>query len=593
MTNLGNENLRDGETVKKRAQAIKARLKDLGHEIPLTHAYEALATACGVRNWPTLKAQLDSSTSVGSSGESSREREDFSTAAFFDADGQRWSGYLEKQPVGYEFVYGPPGKGKTSLSWALDMMRLEAALAAEPNALPRMTIIDLDGASKSLVEQMKGRVPRDTSHRIRHIRIKTDRSQSINIFDTPVGQRFPSRAQRDALASFLAAILGEENHETKQMALRAIDGAYSRRAFTADRSKGGEAARPYLLGEVRELDAYVGTMPHRHEALTWWEVVDASLKEGKIKQAVIAQRHAVPRLCDLSSVLDDIARLEVKAETRDLAIRMRVAFERHIHTFPLLSHVTDPSFSLRPNIVGVDLSEFSRQGNDTASRDLGLVFLVVRQFFAGRHFGVSPARDTDGLLVYDDIHRLPPGCPALAQIEVDLRERTARGVDIRISSQRLAALGTDILGLASRVYLLGNPSKKELDLGFVFGLKSEWMERCEVELVGPTQGRLPFVVLQNGSQPLSLTMRLDPEAIWSAATAPDDIRLRNGVADHIGESAATKALGKRFRSGSCGFEVDRRMAIHMAAGYNPDLLAEIRLNVIDSLADEIAALSAD
>jgi hypothetical protein len=34
MTTLGNENPRDCETVKRRAQAMKARLKELGHDIP-------------------------------------------------------------------------------------------------------------------------------------------------------------------------------------------------------------------------------------------------------------------------------------------------------------------------------------------------------------------------------------------------------------------------------------------------------------------------------------------------------------------------------------------------------------------------------
>ncbi|MBY3151409.1 hypothetical protein HFO56_03275 [Rhizobium laguerreae] len=58
MTTLGNENLR-AETAKKRAHAIKTRLEALGHPVSLSHGYEVLATSCGHRNWPTMKAGLD------------------------------------------------------------------------------------------------------------------------------------------------------------------------------------------------------------------------------------------------------------------------------------------------------------------------------------------------------------------------------------------------------------------------------------------------------------------------------------------------------------------------------------------------------
>jgi hypothetical protein len=56
-------------TTKKRAQAVKARLEELGHITPLTHAYEILATSLGYRNWPTMKAMLDKADQIGASTE--------------------------------------------------------------------------------------------------------------------------------------------------------------------------------------------------------------------------------------------------------------------------------------------------------------------------------------------------------------------------------------------------------------------------------------------------------------------------------------------------------------------------------------------
>jgi hypothetical protein len=57
MTTIGTENqCRDSDAAKKRAHAIKSRLKEMGHEASLSHSYEVLATAYGYRNWPTMKA---------------------------------------------------------------------------------------------------------------------------------------------------------------------------------------------------------------------------------------------------------------------------------------------------------------------------------------------------------------------------------------------------------------------------------------------------------------------------------------------------------------------------------------------------------
>lgn len=57
MTNSTNAQPRlDADRSKAHAKAIKARLNDLGIEIKLSHAYEALASSHGFRNWATMSA---------------------------------------------------------------------------------------------------------------------------------------------------------------------------------------------------------------------------------------------------------------------------------------------------------------------------------------------------------------------------------------------------------------------------------------------------------------------------------------------------------------------------------------------------------
>jgi hypothetical protein len=61
MTENTNAHLpRNLEQAKKRAYAIKDRLNDLGHSVGLSHVFEALALACGMRNWNTFQNALKS-----------------------------------------------------------------------------------------------------------------------------------------------------------------------------------------------------------------------------------------------------------------------------------------------------------------------------------------------------------------------------------------------------------------------------------------------------------------------------------------------------------------------------------------------------
>ncbi|TLX16388.1 hypothetical protein [Rhizobium sp. MHM7A] len=61
MTENTNAHLpRNLEQAKKRAYSIKERLGELGHTVGLSHVFEVLAVACGMRNWNTYQNTLKS-----------------------------------------------------------------------------------------------------------------------------------------------------------------------------------------------------------------------------------------------------------------------------------------------------------------------------------------------------------------------------------------------------------------------------------------------------------------------------------------------------------------------------------------------------
>lgn len=622
MTTLGNENLRDGDTAKKRAQAMKSRLKEMGHEIPLTHAYEALATSCGFRNWPTMKAHLTSTVALKDRLEPRQGGETANRSVFFDEQGNPWTP-THGRSHGYDLVYAPPGKGKTSFSQALDLIRLDQNVDAWSPSIPEITIIDLEGTSHALMNRIREEVPKKSRHLVRHVRLMADRTQSINVFDTPLGMRRPPAAQRLVLANFLVSLLGLPRilealpDETYPLVLDVVDRVY------AVKSDGTPHSRPkmYEKGRLPELDRDVSAvLPVDGGALSWWQVADAFFHANKVEHAIMAQRYAVPLLSDAIPVLMDISKsMGESGRMKEMAVSEKLmrCISRHLQLFPLLSNETDLRISRRGSALGVDLWEFSKRRGDEGVRELGIVFLVARQFFAGslfvqsadyaslpkpyaayhaesRYFNRNQGGAQRELLVYDDIHRLEKNSPAVRQIITDVRERKFRDVTLRISTQGLWSVESELAELATRVFMLGFSRKHDMDLFARMGVSPKWIDIFDSRLRGPTSDGLVFSVLHPGgadAEPEFITMSVEAEAVWAASTAPDDVLLKNKLTEEIGSEGAIKTLAKRFPRGSAGAEIDRRMAARDIQGLSSDIIDRIRHQLTVTLALELSSLT--
>jgi intracellular multiplication protein IcmB len=606
MTTLGNEKPRDNDTAKRRAQAMRARLKDLGHDIPLTHAYEMLATSCGFRNWPTMKASLSASTAYTDLGSPHDISVTAGRAVFLNDDGKPWE-LPESEDWGFELIFGPPGKGKASFAQALDLQRLEQHLEYSRSSLPRVTTIDIEGVSHAFIDRVQELISRKSRHRVKHVRLHANRSQSVNIFDTPLGLRKPAAAQRQALATFIMAILDlpdrdPRHHEFHQISLAAVDDVYARLAGKTV----GSSPRPYKQGMSLELDHDIkALLPPDANTQTWWGIADAFFEARHIQHAAMAQRFAVPKLADFLPMLVDVGNFD-----RDFVSGLEAAIARHIHSFPILSEETDVIAGSEA-ILAVDISEFSRSGR--SARDLGLAFLLARQAFAGNQFFMwseieavpnlyrshhasrwhsrQGGRDR-GLLVYDDVHRL--GAVAIKQIERDIEDRRKRQPDIRLSTQGYLGLSKRTVELVSRTLFLGVGSKSEASRASAYGLPSAWLDACERRLIGPGRDGLTFAVaVKNFTKPDPhfVTMAIGPEGLWASVTNSDDILVRTMVAEEIGLLAARRALGKRFPGGSAGTEIELRLNGHDVKGLPRSVVDEMRTHVIEKLAKEIASLA--
>lgn len=444
MSTLGNEDVRDNETAKKRARSMKARLGELGHQVPLTHVYEILSTSCGHRNWPTMKAALSSSPTSQTLDQSSARR-----PVFVLQDGSEWKNLPAK---GIELIYGPPGTGKTTISNAMALSFIENSLGGSSSKLPQIRIFDLEGTSGNLISRASVLVGPARQQLVKTVRLRTDRTQSINMFDIPVGCVRPDASHRQAIADFLVALVSGYRRfaflpnetarpDLERAALTVIDEMYRRRAAGSDR------AAPYFSGNAI-IDRYVSSAAGP-SPFTWWEATEHLLKIGKGALAKTAQKFAVPKLSDINEI--DARTLDIDANS---FAQLRSAAVRHMKTFPIRSDETDLPFA-DADILAIDLSDFSSRRGEADEYETGVAFLLARQAFAGKLLSSSPFGETDfpdvrPLVVYDDIHRIDRSDEAIRQIIRDVRERKARGsTDIRISTQRLESLPDETAGLVA------------------------------------------------------------------------------------------------------------------------------------------------
>lgn len=606
MTALGNENQRDGDAAKRRAQAMKARLKELGHDIPLTHAYEMLATSCGFRNWPTMKASLSASTSPAAYVE---DAEPISgRPAFFDDSGKPWE-LPASEDWGFELIYGPPGKGKASFAQALELQALEKHLERNRSTLPRVTMIDLEGLSHAFIDRVRETVSRQSRHLVKHVRLQANRTQSINVFDTPLGLRKPPEAQRQALATFLVCVLGLQIGDPRfqsfhDIAIAAVDDVYERFAGKAANS----SPRLYELGLLPELDREIASiLPETAKSGTWWSIADALFEAKHVEHAAMAQRFAVPKLSDLLPLFNGNHSFDP-----DYVNAIELSITRHIHNFPILADETDV-ITGRTSVLAVDLSEFTSRARPGGDQTVDLAFLLARQAFAGELFfpwseiDAVPAlyrgrhanrwyawgrEQTKGLLIYDDIHRL--GSIPTRQIEIDIRERKRRLSRLRLSTQGYLGLSQGVIDLVSRVFALGVDAREEKSLVSAARISPEWLEVCRQRLTGPSKDGLTFAVVERHRPDETLEfvkLVIGHGGLWASITNPDDIMLREKVAEEIGLMAARNVLGKRFPSGSAKADIELRLAGHDAKGLPSAIVEEMRRDVIEKIAKEIASLS--
>lgn len=570
MTNLGNENLcADAEQAKRRAKSIKQRMKELGYEMSLTHAYEALASSCGYRNWPTMKAQLESGVAMPATSASLTLLLDEPTSSFLDDIEISFSGnralidtLVKGERGGTELLYAPPGKGKTTIACALTMLSVKQGLSAN-RSLPYMRIIDVGPSARGFYETVKEALPLGRKGDALYLQPDVNEALVINPFDLPLGFRQPSEHRKASLVNFLNCMLKDVRFPLDEIAAAdLLHGLVSElyEAFSDDipgkhPKLFDPVANPSLTRELRKL--IVNT---DEGAVTWWRIVDELVGKGQFDLAQVAQRYAVPTINEFLTLLygmDD-----------ELLHAVRSLIFNRVQRCPMLGGPTTMDGG-NARIVVVDLYKIIRPRHDVI--DASLAFLLARLSIS-KDLYLTPGdwrdlnkelsdyhrrryedRQHDNVhIMYDEMHRYDgrAGAGNLISNELVAEMKVVKtlGFTLRLTSQSRSLFDQRILDGASKEFVLGVMGEELSNLRSQYQLSEADVRGCVRELNGPGKFGLPFAVFSKhvAVRERLIRLKLNSLASWAFQCSDIESNVRGKLVQLVGFKRAVSCLAEQF-----------------------------------------------
>jgi intracellular multiplication protein IcmB len=468
-------------------------------------------------------------------------------------------------------------------------------------------------SSSGLISLLKESLPLDQRHLVQYKRLRMVKEDAINPLDTQLGSRKPLPLDRAFLVNFLS-VLGTPVGETKppsglaDLAGMIIDEVYDE--FNDQSRKGNP--RPYALG----VDARVDEQIKKHnvtlvEDQTWWGLVDTFFDLGDTHTAMLAQRHAVPRIEDLNVVVrksqvQDVHGSAITATGEKLVDVFQRMISSSIREYPLLTSETRFDFG-DSRIVSLDIDEAAPRGGGPAEKQTSLVYMlarfvlakdfylnqeVVSQFptrYREHHMRrIASLRETPKKIVMDEFHRTKSSPQVREQAMIDIREGRKWGVHIALSSQLLTDFDDAMVDMATGVWIMGATTERSAqEAARIFGLSPAANAVLRTELNGPGPAGAPFLALLNlkeGSHEHLLYNTLGPMELWAFSTTPADATLRNRLYEELGPREARKRLATRWPGGSAQREIEGRVARMMELG---TISIDDNTGVIEQLVKEV------
>ncbi|MCX7116090.1 MAG: type IV secretion protein IcmB [Gammaproteobacteria bacterium] len=503
---------------------------------------------------------------------------------FRTPDGKPWPFQpgSTQQTTWIDLVYARPGSGKSVLSNALN---LALCLSGGLTRLPRIAIIDIGPSSSGLISLLKEALPIEKRHLVAYYRLRMTPEYSINPFDTQLGCRFPTAAERSFLVNFVTLLttpLGGKPYDgMADLVGMAVDELYK---HLTDEG----APSLYTSGLDELIDSLLDEIGFVVDSKsTWWEVVDALHSAGFSHEAQLAQRHAMPLLADAPSIcrtpsIEDLYEKIMTPTGETLISAFTRMISAAVREYPILSRVT--SFDIgEARVVSLDLDEVAKSGGDAADRQTAVMYMLARYTLARHYYLTESAlesipeqyrsyhrariveiREDPKRIVYDEFHRTSKSQSVREQVIVDMREGRKWGVQIALLSQSVDDFDPVMIDFATSIYIMdAGPTQAIERTTQIFGLSETAKTALRNSVHGPGEGGATFLVqfaTKLGINLQLLTLTLGPVELWAFSTTAEDVNVRNQLYRHLGPVEARRLLATLFPKGSVAKELELRLA---------------------------------
>ena len=451
--------------------------------------------------------------------------------------------------------------------------------------LPRLAMLDIGFSSQSFVEFLASMMPESMRDQFVAMKLKmskTDTSNDINPFDTPLGCRAPLSLDREFLINFLVTAFTPAGSDKPIVRLPEFLGVLVDEMY--DYFSDENNPNIFQIGTEPDIDNYLEKEDCEISQYTsWWQIFDYLYDREEYKLARAAQRHAMPTLNDITTVITNSNNIKgvfkgavIHGSDELIMDYVKQMSMSIVNDFPILARPSSVDLS-HARVVSLDLSEVTPKGSPQANKKTSIMYMIGRyllckDFYQKETDTIPQVPDkykdyhTERLqaeatvpkkLCMDEFHRTSASPSVRDQVELDVREGRKFLVNIALASQQLDDFNKNIVNLADNIWILSK-GKTEDDMKSLkerFAPEEDVIEMMKTYVTGPSSEGSSFLYIGNLKDTNNrieqiLYLSLSAFEIWGYTTVHENYSLRQELAKKVGIGKAMDILTCKFPSGS-------------------------------------------
>ena len=472
-------------------------------------------------------------------------------------------------------ICAPSGGGKSFL-----MNRYSTSMTLAPGAqqLPYCVNIDVAPSGVGTHRMLRLILPKSMHSQICYFKVINSPEYCVNPHDLQLGCERLTGAGLDFLTSVYEVIFDGLTDELSDFISALIEEAY--RYFAPDSVN----ARLWDRTNDQRVEKALREIGFQCEEgiTTAYQVTDALFFSGRFEEAKIAQRFAVPRLEDMTRIVNSepIKRLYGNAKARssepllEKATRIILNAVRKYH---ILASVTRIELD-NARIINIDLQSVLGSTSQSAIEFAGLMYLYARHLGAQNFFlhvddirvvcrpeyfeyqkkRVREIQQTPKILTYDEWHNVK-SLKGLVGLNVkETRESRKFRVYPTYITQYFSDYPPEMVAALTTVFVVGKGSATE-NSELVKKLNLSDTDADILDNGLDTIGRFfAYFNLRDGPVTALLQNEVGPLEAWCYTTDDTDAPLRAQLEELIGESEAIMFLAREFPTGSASAYLSKR-----------------------------------